>query len=163
MKRTPSAHLPRMREHGLVIDDLPDEVLLYDLERHEAHCLNHSAALVWRACDGQRTPAEIARRLTAELDAPFREELVLLALSQLEQFHLLEQSENAPVQFPVLSRRQMVRRLGLAAAIAVPVITSIVAPTAVQAATCIAPGSPCNVNVLCCSVLGCNPSGVCNP
>jgi hypothetical protein len=152
-----------MRDHGLVIDDLPDEVLIYDLERHEAHCLNRSAALVWRSCDGKRAPAEIALRLTAELDAPFSEDFVLLALSQLEKFHLLEQSEALPAQFPGLSRRQMVRRLGLAAAVAVPLVTSIVAPTAVQAATCTQPGSPCNVNVLCCSVLGCNPSGVCNP
>lgn len=162
MKRTPSAHLPRMREHGLVIDDLPDEVLIYDLERHEAHCLNRSAALVWRACDGKRAPAEIARRLTAELDAPFSEELVLLALQQLEKFHLFEQSATAPAQFPLLSRRQMVRRLGLATAVAVPLITSIVAPTAVQAATCTPTGSPCSVTILCCSPLGCNPSGVCN-
>lgn len=163
MKRTPSVHLPTMRKHGLVIDDLTDEVLIYDLDRHEAHCLNRSAALVWRSCDGARPPAEIARRLTAELDAPFSEDLVLLALSQLEKFHLLEQAETAPAHFPGLSRRQMVRRLGFAAAVAVPVITSIVAPTAVQAATCIQPGQPCNVNVLCCSILGCNPSGQCNP
>lgn len=162
MKRTPSAHLPTMREHGLVIDDLPDEVLIYDLERHEAHCLNRSAALVWRACDGKRPPAEIARRLTAELDAPFSEELVLLALQQLEKFHLLAQSATAPAQFPLLSRRQMVRRLGIATAVAVPLITSIVAPTAVQAATCTPSGQPCNVNVLCCSVLGCSPGGICN-
>ncbi len=69
MNRT--QHLPQMRAHGLVVDDLPDEVLVYDLDRHQAHCLNRSAALVWRACDGHSDPAEIARRLTAELDAPF--------------------------------------------------------------------------------------------
>ena len=155
-----------MRAHGLVIDDLPDEVLVYDLERHKAHCLNHTAALVWRACDGESSPAEIAARLRTELGVPYSSELsddvVLLALNQLEKFHLLEQPEALPAQFAVLSRRQMVRRLGLAAAVAVPVITSIVAPTAVQAATCTQPGQPCNVNVLCCSVLGCNPSGICN-
>src|SRR2546423_1106875 len=99
MKRTSPAHLPRMRAHGLVIDELPDEVLVYDLDSHEAHCLNRSAALVWRACDGQHGPREIARKLTAELDAEFSEELVLLALSQLEKLHLLEHTRNAPVQF----------------------------------------------------------------
>ena len=163
MKRTPTAHLPRMRAHGLVIDELPDEVLVYDLDSHEAHCLNRSAALVWRACDGQREPREIARKLTAELDAEFSEELVLLALSQLEKLHLLEHNRNVPVHFAALSRRQMVRRLGFAAAVAVPLVTSIVAPTAVQAATCQQPGNPCVPNKLCCSVLGCNPSGICNP
>lgn len=155
MKRTPPAHLPRMREHGLVVDDLPDEVLVYDLERHQAHCLNRSAALVWRGCDGDSSSAEIARRLTAELDAPFTEDLVLIALNQLEKLNLLKQDAATPVHFAVLSRRQMVRRLGLAAAVAVPLVTSIVAPTAVQAATCIQAGQPCSPTVLCCSV--CNP------
>lgn len=158
MKRTPPAHLPTMRKNGLVIDDLPDEVLVYDLDRHQAHCLNRSAALVWRACDGDSSAAEIAHRLTAELDAPFTEDLVLIALSQLEKLHLLEQHAAPLVHFAALSRRQMVRRLGLAAAVAVPLVTSIVAPQAVEAATCTAPGQPCSVTKLCCGV--CN-AGTC--
>lgn len=153
--RTTPAHLPRMRAHGLAIDDLPDEVLVYDLERHQAHCLNRSAALVWRGCDGNSSPAEIARRLTVELDSPFSEDLVWLALNELEKRQLLEQPATVPAQFAVLSRRQMVRRLGLAAALAVPVVTSIVAPSAAEAATCIPSGSPCSNTVLCCTV--CNP------
>lgn len=156
MKRTAPAHLPTMRENGLVIDDLPDEVLVYDLERHKAHCLNRSAALVWRACDGKSSSADIALRLTAELDAPFSEDLVLIALNQLEKLNLLEDGPTLPAQFSILSRRQMIRNLGLAAAVAVPVVTSIVAPTAVQAATCVPSGNPCHPTRLCCSPLGCN-------
>jgi hypothetical protein len=163
MKRIPPAHLPQMREHGLVVDDLPDEVLVYDLNSHQAHCLNRTAALVWRACDGQSAAADISRRLTAELDAPFTVDLVLLALNQLEQQKLLVQHVAQPSQFEVLSRRQLVRRLGLATAIAIPLVTSIVAPTAVQASTCTPPGQPCSVTILCCSVLGCSPGGTCNP
>jgi hypothetical protein len=144
-----------MRAHGLAIDDLPDEVLVYDLERHQAHCLNRSAALVWRALDGKSSPADIARRLSEEVDAAFTEDLVRLALCELEKRHLLAQPATMPAQFAVLSRRQMVRRLGLAAAIAVPVVTSIVAPSAAEAATCIPSGSPCSPTVLCCTV--CNP------
>lgn len=153
--RTTLAHLPQMRAHGLAIDDLPDEVLVYDLERHQAHCLNRSAALVWRSADGQSSPAEIARRLTVETDAPFTEQLVWLALSELEKRHLLVPSLPLTAPAAVLSRRQLVRRLGLAAAVAVPLITSIVAPTAVEAATCIPSNSPCSPTVLCCTV--CNP------
>jgi hypothetical protein len=146
-----------MRKQGLVVDDLPDEVLVYDLERDQAHCLNRTAALVWRCCDGETGASEIARRLNAELDAPFNEELVWLALEQLEKQHLLDHSFSMPAQFTRLSRRQMIRNLGLAAAVAVPVVTSIVAPTAVQAATCQQSGNPCVPGKLCCSPLGCNP------
>ncbi len=34
----------------LVMKEMPDEVLLYDLKQHKAHCLNQAAALVWRYC-----------------------------------------------------------------------------------------------------------------
>ncbi|HEY6230134.1 MAG TPA: PqqD family protein [Pyrinomonadaceae bacterium] len=163
MKRTRSSQLPRRRADGLVIHDLPDEVLVYDRERDQAHCLNQTAALVWRACDGRLLPGEIAQNLTAKLDTPVSEAVVLLALAQLDQFHLLEPSSSYQATVPGLSRRQLVRTLGVAAAVGLPVITSIVAPTPAQAATCIAAGQPCSPTILCCSPLGCNPSGKCRP
>jgi hypothetical protein len=158
MKRIIPKHFPRMRQQGLIIDDLPDEVLVYDTDRQTAHCLNRTAALVWRGCDGHTSATEIARRLQAELDAPFNEELVWLALDQLEKLHLLEHSVSVPAQYTRLSRRQLIRSLGFAAAVTVPVVTSILAPTAVQAATCQLPGNPCVPVKPCCSPLGCNPA-----
>ena len=156
MKRTAPSHFPRIRELAFVVHDLPAEVLVYDLDRHEAHCLNQSAALVWRACDGKLAPVEIAHKLTTELDAAFSEAMVLLALNQLEKIHLLEQPEAALAPFAGLSRRQMVRTLGLAGAVAVPVVTSIVAPTPAQAGTCKHANASCGSNAECCS-------GVCQP
>jgi Coenzyme PQQ synthesis protein D (PqqD) len=150
MERIAAAPLPRKREQQLVIDELPDEVLVYDLDRHKAHCLNHTAALVWQHCDGRSTPSQIARRLTKKLRAPFNEDLVWLALRQLERLHLLEQSISLPPAFLGVSRRQMVRNLGLAAAVAVPVVTSIVAPTAAEASTCLPAGATCSGTIMCC-------------
>ena len=88
MKRTPLSQFPRLRAEGLVIHELPDELLVYDKVRDQAHCLNQSAALVWRACDGQCAPSEIARKLTTQLAVAVPEDLVLLALVQLEEIHL---------------------------------------------------------------------------
>lgn len=156
MKRTPHSQLPRLRADGLVIHELPDEVLVYDKVRDRAHCLNQSAALVWRACDGQRAPEEIARKLSTQSTVAVTEDVVLLALAQLEEIHLLEQLENVPVSFAGMSRRQMARSLGVTAAVTLPVITSILAPTPAQAATCIAPGQPCSPVQLCCT--SCNPA-----
>jgi hypothetical protein len=166
MERIAAAPLPRKREQQLVIDELPDEVLIYDLDRHKAHCLNQTAALVWQQCDGDSTPSQIARRLTKKLRAPFNEDFVWLALRQLEKLHLLEQSISLPPEFLGMSRRQMIRNLGLAAAVAVPLVTSIVAPTAAEASTCVSSGQPCSTSIMCCSVLGCNgmpgAGGVCH-
>jgi hypothetical protein len=150
MKRTPP-RLPMMRKEGLVTDDLPDEVLVYDLDRHKAHCLNRTAALVWRQCDGRTAAPQIARRLTAELDQPFTGEMVSLALRQLDKTHLLQESVSLPSAQGGLSRREMVRTIGIATAAAMPVITSIVAPTPVQAATCKPAGATCATDAECCS------------
>ena len=43
-----TAALPRARKDGLVIKELVNETLVYDLERDEAQCLNQTAPLVWK-------------------------------------------------------------------------------------------------------------------
>ena len=153
MKRISGVHLPKMREQRLIIDELPAEVLVYDLDRHKAHCLNQTAALVWKKCDGRTTPQEIARLLRSELDQPFNEDLVWLALRQLNRIHLLAEPVGLPPKLAGMSRREMVRTLGLAAVVAVPLVTSIVSPTAVQASTCTPSGGGCTTSATCCSKL----------
>lgn len=162
MKRIAPAPLPRKRVRRLVIDELPDEVLVYDLDRHKAHCLNKTAALVWAHCDGRTKPAQISRRLTRELQAPFNEDLVWLALRQLEKLHLLEQPISLPSQFAGITRREMVRTLGIAAVVAVPLVTSIVSPTPAEAATCAGSGAVCGGGINCCPGRICS-SGHCTP
>jgi hypothetical protein len=155
MKRTPHSQLPRLRADGLVIHELADEILVYDKVRDRAHCLNQTAALVWRACDGQLTTEEIARKLTKQLGVVVHKDVVLLALSQLEEIQLLEQRETVTTSFVGMSRRQMARSLALTT-VALPLITSILVPRPAQAATCIAPGQPCSPVQLCCT--SCNPA-----
>ena len=123
---------PRARTQGLVLTELPDELLVYDLERHRAHCLNPTAALVFKHCDGRRSVAQIARILRRELDvdAPADESLVWLSLDRLERARLLEEREAAPA---APSRRELVRRLALVAA-TLPVVATILAPTPAEAA-----------------------------
>jgi Coenzyme PQQ synthesis protein D (PqqD) len=145
---------PLARKDRLVINELPEEIVVYDLESHKAHCLNRTAALVWKRCDGRTAPAKIARLLREELKAPISEDLVWYALEQLGKDKLLtEKFARAGAASAVeLSRRELVRRLGLAAVVALPLITTMVAPTPVQAAAsgCV----DCN-GVLCCPPANC--------
>jgi hypothetical protein len=151
--------IPRARREGLVIQELPDEVLVYDRERDKAHCLNQTAALVWKYCDGKTTVSTMARRLERDLNtSAVDEKIVWYALGQLSKDHLLEESVMPPTMLGGMTRRQMVQVLGVAAVIAIPLVTSIVAPTPAQASTCVptggagaCPGSGAN----CCSTL-CN-------
>jgi hypothetical protein len=146
---------PRAREESLIIKTLPDEVLVYDLNADKAHCLNRTAAFVWNNCDGRKTVSEIARLLQEDLRMPVDENVVWLALDQLEKFKLLQEQAAKPANVNGMSRRQMVRSLGLAAAVALPLITSIVAPTPAQAASMVLPGGCCQSGPEC-------ASGLCN-
>ncbi len=151
MKQAVKQTKPLARKEGLVIQELPDEVLVYDLDRDRAHCLNETAAFVWQRCDGRTTTGEIARSLGTKVNAPVDEKVVWFAIDQLKQNHLMTNTPVPPQRVAGLNRREMVRALGLAAAVAVPVVASIVAPTPAQASTCLASGQPCTTGAQCCS------------
>lgn len=142
---------PVARKNGLVVQELPDEVLVYDVDRDKAHCLNQTAAMVWQHCDGSASTAEIAQSLEEKLHTPVDEKVVWLALDQLGRNDLLAEQPMPPSMFAGLNRREMVRALGIAAAITIPVVTSIVAPTPAQASSCLPSGASCTSGAQCCS------------
>ena len=150
---------PRARKEGLVVQTLPDEALVYDLERDLAHCLNHTASLVWNRCDGHRTARQIASAVSIDLNQPIDETLVWVALDQLGRNHLLIDGPPAP---PILgmNRRKVMRALAISAVVAVPVVASIVAPMPAQAVSgCTPNGQFCSGSPQCCSNF-CN-DGIC--
>lgn len=145
---------PRARKTRLIIKDLPDETLVYDLESDKAHCLNQTAAHIWKNCDGNRTVTELTALLAAETNSAVPNEVVWLALEQLKKFDLLEETPELPPQFAGMNRRDLVRRVGLGA-LALPLILSITSPTAAQA------GSAGGFRHCCNSPGDCNPPFTC--
>jgi len=143
--------MPQARRSGLVVKEVDSEVLIYDQERSKAHCLNPTASKVWRYCDGKTTVADACSALTLDLATPVDEKLVWYAVDQFSQDHLLEEVALPAFMMPGLSRRQMVRTLGLAAAVAIPMVTTILAPTPAQAATCVPAGGACASAAECCA------------
>jgi hypothetical protein len=113
-----------------VVKTVGDEVLVYDLVRHRAHSLNRAALAVWRRLDGRTAVGEVARRLHEDLDGLADEGTVWLALRELDRAELLE----TPLPRPAgLSRRQWLRRAGVAAGASaglVPAVTTILVPAA---------------------------------
>lgn len=147
-----SRTLPRARRRSeLVTRELAGELLIYDRNNNEAHCLNSTAALVWANCDGQTTIAEMARLLEAEMKTPVTDEIVWFALSQLEKSSLLQEPRASPLKADQTSRRALMKRLGIAAAVSLPLVSSIIAPTAAAAASCLPVSSLCTANSQCCS------------
>ena len=149
--------MPVARRAGIVVRKIEGEMLIYDTERHQAHCLNENAALIWENCDGKRSISELSELLRIKIDPTLaksdREELVWIALSQLEESRLLESPMIRLEQKPGLTRRQLMKAAGIAALIAVPVVNTIVAPTTAQASTCLASGQGCTISAQCCSGL----------
>jgi len=145
--------LPRARKEGLLVQELADELLVYDRTRHKAHCLNQTAALVWERCDGKTSVNQMARLLGNETDSPVDEAVVLMAFDQLAKARLLQGEAREWSAQSGISRREVMRRIGTAAAIALPVVSSITAPDAVQAATCLASGQACTSSAQCCSLV----------
>jgi hypothetical protein len=164
MKR--SDRSPKARRSQLVIKELASETLVYDESNHQAHCLNQTAAFVWKHCDGRTSLPVLARLLEKETNVSVPEHTVRLAIKQLEESHLLEASRSKPI-WAGLSRREMVQTIGITA-VALPLVTSIVAPRAAQAAT----AAPCQPQGFfcsppngtqgnCCAGLICNALGLC--
>jgi hypothetical protein len=151
-----AARLPLARTENLVIRELDNETLVYDMERDEAHCLNRTASLVWTHCDGKTTVSRAAEALRKELEAPVDTDLIWLAIKQLHRFHLVERA----IKPPSVSRRALVLKYAPAALVLLPVIVSITSPVPAQAASC---GGPCSFGE-CPAGCFCNGSpGTCVP
>jgi hypothetical protein len=173
---------PEKRRQGLVITELDEEKLVYDLDRHEAHCLNRTAAFVFDRCDGKTSVADMAGALE-QAEAPTEPagprkagarrrgstdtSVVWLALERLDRAHLLE----APLaaESPRLSRRELVRRAAIFTGLVLPAVTSVVAPTpASAAATCVTScagpqpfGTPCSSTAPANCICTCDGAGNC--
>lgn len=147
MKRSNGQSLPKARKNDLVTRQIPGELLVYDLKRHKAFCLNDTAASIWKNCNGKRTISDLARGTGTGGKNGFDEKVVWLAVDQLEKSNLLEQKVFRPANLPPVSRRGLIR-MGIAGAIALPIVTMIASPTASAAGTpitnaiCTTPGRP---------------------
>ena len=144
---------PIARKDGLVIQEMPDEVLVYDLNSNKAHCLNQTAAFVWKACDGTKSITEINALMEREFGENISEEMIWLAIDLLNKDNLLEQNINT--KFNGLSRREVIKKVGLTTVVALPVVAMLSFPTVSLAVTCppsiCGPFSPCGAaGVNCC-------------
>ena len=160
-----SSNYPQVRQNGLVVQEMPDEVLVYDLDSNKAHCLNDSAAVVWRACDGTNSVADIVKSFERTSGSKVTEDFVWLAIDQLNDNGLLEKGTAS--SFAGQSRRDVLKKIGLASMVALPVIASLVAPQSALAATSCtcsvgAPGDVfCQMSATCPMTSCGNPSAVC--
>lgn len=157
-----SKNNPTARKTDIIVQELDDEVLIYDLQIDKAYCLNETAAAIYRLCDGGNSVAAIKESTGRRLKKPVAEDLIWLALDQLRENNLLEKSGEMEINFGGISRREVIRKVGFASIVALPVISSLVAPTSANAASATATatctstsnrplGCTCNGGAVCAS------------
>lgn len=132
--------LPSARNKNIIVQTLGKEVLIYDLNSHQAYNLNETLSLVYHACDGETTFDQLRSK------SKLPDDIVFLALDELQQAKLLEENEQYKSPYTGLTRREIIRRIGFASVIALPIISTLVAPLAVNAQSRCPSISPCNGN-----------------
>ena len=167
---------PKSRKSNIVVQELDKELLIYDLSNNKAFCLNESLILVWQYADGRNSVTDISILLSRKLKTKVSEEFVQFGLDQLKKDNLLENGTEFEINFNGLNRRQIIKKIGFASMITLPLISSVIAPTSTMAASCalFAPGTidtnscftssaDCNLNFgpQCCSGMASNISQPC--
>ncbi|HRH44469.1 MAG TPA: PqqD family protein [Pyrinomonadaceae bacterium] len=139
---------PKSRQENIVMQETNDETLIYDLQTNKAFLLNQTSAFVWNQCDGQKDVQQIAAALARKNQQPINKEIIWLAIDELERNSLLTETAKSASPLHELSRRELVKRVGLTTMMALPVISSLVAPTAANAASvgCVPNASACVIS-----------------
>lgn len=131
--------LPKLRTENLIEQNLKNETLIYDLNTNQAFNLNETSTLVYQACSREMTFAELKNKYQ------FSDDFIYLALDELKRRNLLMPESSYISPFAGISRREVIRQVGLASMIALPLIIGITAPSAAHAASGVITGCQTNV------------------
>lgn len=121
--------LPQTRSKDIVVQNLDGETLIYDVSINKAYCLNKTAAIVYNACNESKTFAELTRK------HKLTEDVIYFALDELREQNLLESPQYIS-SLAGMNRREAIRKVGLGSMLALPVITTLLAPKSAAAASC---------------------------
>ncbi len=162
--------MPLARAKDIIVQEADDECLVYDLNTHKALCLNSVSAEIWKKCDGMTAVQDVAEIIGKQMHIKLDEDFIWLAIADLEKNKLLENKVMRPTEFENLSRRKVLFKYALPSLI-LPIIASVIAPTAANAASipppppCFGPGAVLGVNFDCgstsMSALGPNIAACC--
>ena len=127
--------LPQARNENIVMQEIDQEVLIYDLVTHHAVMLNETLKIIFNACDGKTTIDELKVRHN------FTDDVIFLAIDELKKAKMLKNSEQVPLNFKgMMSRREVIKRIGVNSMLALPIIVGITAPVAAQSlSSCLGP------------------------
>ena len=130
---------PLARKNDIVVQEADGEILVYDLATNKASCLNDTAAFVWQNCDGSNDISDIARALGRKTNNEVSDDFVWLAIDALSKKDLFEEAVSVELSMPGTTRREVIKKIGLASMVALPIIATMVAPSSAHAASSCVP------------------------
>ena len=138
---------PLAKSNDIVVQEIKDECLLFDLKTNKAFSLNPAAYFIWRNSDGETEAGEIAELFNRKFKTKIEEDYIFLALNELEKANLLVGADK--LNNSKISRRKVLIKYGMMAAM-LPIVTGIIAPKAVHAQSGCATGEPtCSISADC--------------
>lgn len=155
--------LPQLRTQNLVITELEEESLIYDLDVNKAFCLNETARLVMNQCDGTKSVDQALGIINRQLKTKMSADMVWLVVSQLKDANFIEKDYEIPIQTNRVSRRKILNAAA-SLGVALPIITSLIVPTALHAqSSCLTQNQMCGSGLgVCCPNLNCISVGPSN-
>ncbi len=122
---------PLARPNQFIIEEVGNDVVIYDRTTKKAHSLNPSVAWIWRQCDGSTDVDQLSARFERQFNTTDGADFVLAGLEQLKTAGLLEtEGDSLSAEIgPMISRRS-----ALAAGSALfPLIATVLVPSAAAA------------------------------
>ena len=122
---------PFARTDQFIIEEVGNDVVVYDRTTKKAHSLNPSVAWIWRQCDGKTDTDQLSAGFERQFNTTDGADFVLAGLEQLKTAGLLEIEPDSlsPEIGPMISRRS-----ALAAGSALfPLVATVLVPSAAAA------------------------------
>lgn len=90
-------------------------------------------AFVWNSLDGATDVKTVAANLSQQTKSAANEDIVWLAIDSLKKDNLLDVAQNISSPLDGMNCREVIRKIGLTTIIALPVVSSLIAPRAANA------------------------------
>jgi hypothetical protein len=151
MAKTTGASIVRIANNHLLVEELRDELVVYDRKANRAHLLDERATAIFKAA-AEPASLDTLASLMPGTSPQERESLARLAISDLERAGLVVTNMAA------LPRRGLLKSLG--SAVALPMVVSILAPAMASAQSCATVSTSCS-SLACCGGLFCSGGTCC--
>ncbi|HRH46802.1 MAG TPA: hypothetical protein PKY82_34470 [Pyrinomonadaceae bacterium] len=124
--------LPLAKSEDFVVQELKNEVLIYNLKTNKALCLNSTASFIWNKCVPNSNYQDVINEFEKVHHQKIDDDFIDLVLDELSKADLLQGKRTFLNE--KVSIREVLLRYGLMA-VALPMIINVIAPTAAQSAS----------------------------